>query len=73
MILLTETKCKIRFIYVRFNFKRRKWGKKLMEISAIKGGGFDAEWQMSLKISFLFLNTFLRAAASQVLFLVGQG
>ena len=44
-----------------------------MEISAIKGGGFDAEWQMSLKISFLFLNTFLRAAASQVLFLVGQG
>ena len=40
MIILTGTMCKIRFIYeVRFNCKRKKWGKKWMEISAIKGGG----------------------------------
>ena len=29
MIFLTETKCKIRFIYVGFNCKRKKWGKKM--------------------------------------------
>ena len=28
VIFLTETKCKIRLIYVRFNCKRKKWGKK---------------------------------------------
>ena len=27
MIFLTETKCKTRFIYVRFNRKTKKWGK----------------------------------------------
>ena len=32
-------KCKIRFIYVGFNCKRKKWGKKCLEICAIKGGG----------------------------------
>ena len=39
MIFLTETKCKIRFIYVGFNCKRQKWGKKCLEIMTIKGGG----------------------------------
>ena len=29
MIFLTETKCKIRFIYVGVNCKRKKWGKKM--------------------------------------------
>ena len=33
-------KCKIRFIYVGFKRKRKKWGKKkCLEICAIKGGG----------------------------------
>ena len=32
-------KCKIRFIYVGFNCKRKKWSKKCLEICAIKGGG----------------------------------
>ena len=31
-------KCKIRFIYVGFNCKRKKWGKKCL-VCAIKGGG----------------------------------
>ena len=31
-------KCKIRFIYVGFNCKRKKWGKKCLEIMSIKGG-----------------------------------
>ena len=39
MIFLTETKCKIRFIYVGFNCKRKKVGEKCLEICAIKGGG----------------------------------
>ena len=34
---LTEAKCKIRFTYVGVNCKIKKWGKKLMEISAING------------------------------------
>ena len=38
MIFLTETKCIIRFIYVRFNYERKKWGKRWMEKSAIRGG-----------------------------------
>ena len=29
VIFLTETKCKIRFIYVGFNNKRKKWGRKM--------------------------------------------
>ena len=29
MIFLTETKCEIRFIYVRFNCKRKKGGSKM--------------------------------------------
>ena len=33
---LTETKCKIRFIYVGFNCKRKKWDKKM---SGKEGGG----------------------------------
>ena len=39
MIFLTETKCKIRFIYVRFNCKRKKVDKKWLEIMSIKRGG----------------------------------
>ena len=43
MIFLTETKCKIRFIYVGFNCKRKKSGvKKCLEIMTIRGGGPDA-------------------------------
>ena len=38
---MTETKCKIRFIYVGFKCKRKKWGKKYLNIMTIKweGGG----------------------------------
>ena len=36
----TETKCKIRFIYVGVNCKRKKWGKK-MEIMTILNFHFD--------------------------------
>ena len=32
-------KCKIRFIYVGFNCKRKKWGKKMSGNFAMKGGG----------------------------------
>ena len=40
VIFLTETKCKIRFIYVGVNCKRKKSGvKKCLEIMSIKGGG----------------------------------
>ena len=46
IIFLTETKCKIRFIYVRFDCKRKKWGGgggEWMEIMSLKrGGGSDA-------------------------------
>ena len=34
-----KVKCKFRFIYIGFNWKEKKWGKKWMEVSAIKGGG----------------------------------
>ena len=33
VIFLTGTKCKIRFIYLRFNCKRKKWGKKSQSTS----------------------------------------
>ena len=42
MIFSTKTKCKIRFIYVGVNCKRKKWGKKCLEIKTIRreeGGG----------------------------------
>ena len=39
VIFLTETKCKIRFIYVGVICKRKKGGKKGLEIMTIKGGG----------------------------------
>ena len=32
-------KCKIRFIYVGFNCKRKKWGKKMSENLCHQGGG----------------------------------
>ena len=39
MIFFNGTKCKIRFIYVGFNCKRKKWVKKCLKITSIKGGG----------------------------------
>ena len=36
---MTETKCKIRFIYVGLNCKRKNGVIKCLEICAIKGGG----------------------------------
>ena len=39
MIFFTKTKCKICFINVGFNCKRKKWGKKMSGYFAIKGGG----------------------------------
>ena len=50
VIFLTETKCKIRIIYVRFNCKRKKWGKKWMEIMSIKRGN----GKFHLKFPFCF-------------------
>ena len=43
-IFLSETKCKIRFIYVgRIPLQKKKSGvKKCLEIMSIKGGGVDA-------------------------------
>ena len=57
MIFLTETKCKIRFIYVGFNCKRQKWGKKCLEIMTIKGGagGLTPNGKKHLKFPFLLL------------------
>ena len=52
---LTETKCKIRFIYVGFNCKRQKWGKKCLEIMTIKGGravGLTPNGKKHLKFPF---------------------
>ena len=60
MIFLTETKCKIRLIYVRFNCKRKKWGKKWMEILSIKGGGLMLDGKFYFKLHFVFRNTSLR-------------
>ena len=37
-LYLTETKCKIRFIYVGFNCKRKKWGKKMSGNLCHQGG-----------------------------------
>ena len=34
-IFFTKTKCEIRFIYIGFNCKRKRWGKKCLEICAI--------------------------------------
>ena len=40
MIFLTGTRCKIRFIHVRFNCKKRQNGvKKWLKKSAIRGDG----------------------------------
>ena len=42
-------KCKIRFIYVGFNCKRKKWGKKMSGNFAIKGGGRTPNGKCHLK------------------------
>ena len=57
MIFLTETKYKIRFIYVGFNCKRKKWGKKMSGNYDHKGGGgggggVDANGENHLKFPF---------------------
>ena len=54
MIFLTGTKCKIHFIYVGFNCKRKKWGKKCLEIMSIKGGrgGPTPNGKIHLKFPF---------------------
>ena len=49
-----ETKCKIRFICVRFNCKRKMWGEKWMEIMSIKGGGPTHEGKIHFKFPFCF-------------------
>ena len=48
-------KCKIRFIYVGFNFKRKKRGvKKCLEICAIKGGRGGLTPNNKYHLKFLF-------------------
>ena len=56
MIFLTETKYKIRCIYVRFRCKREEWGKKWMEIMSIKrgGGGPTSNGKFHFKFPFCF-------------------
>ena len=59
MIFLTETKWKIRFIYIRFNCKRKKVGLKWMEIMSIKGGrGPTFNGKFHFKFPFCFLKYF---------------
>ena len=64
MIFLTETKCKIRFIYVGFNCKRQKRGKKCLEIMTIKGGsgagGLTPNGKTILNFHFNYLHPSLR-------------
>ena len=50
-------KCKIRFIYVGFNCKRKKGGKKCLEICAIKGGGSTPNGKNHLKFPFWLFDT----------------
>ena len=53
-------KCKIRFIYVGFNCKRKKWGKKMSGNFAIKGGGVGPLMANAiLNFHFDFLTTSL--------------
>ena len=53
-------KCKIRFIYVGFNCKRKKWGKKMSGNFAIKGGGVGPLMANAIKnFHFDFLTTSL--------------
>ena len=62
-IFFTETKCKIRFVYVRFNCKRKKWGKKMDGncVHLEEGGeGSNAQWQIPLlNFHLVFRNTSL--------------
>ena len=51
--ILTETKCKIRFIYEGFNCNRKKWGKKWMDI---KGGGRGLTPNGKCHFKFPFFN-----------------
>ena len=58
MIFLTETKCKIRFIYVGFNCKRKKVGwKNVWKFVPLRGGGSTPNGKNHLKFPFwLFEN-----------------
>ena len=53
-------KCKTCFIYVGFNSKRKKWGKKCLEISAIKGGVGPLMANAILNFHFDYVTTSLR-------------
>ena len=55
VIFLTETKCKIRFIHLGFNCKRKKWD-KCLEIITIKGGGRRLMEKTILNFHFDYLN-----------------
>ena len=66
MIFLTEAKCKIRFIYVGFNCKRKKWGKKCLEIMTIKGGG--GVWRLMEKTILNFHFDYLHPSLIITLF-----
>ena len=55
-------KCKIRFIYVGFNCKRKKSGvKKCLEILPLRGGGEPLMANAILNFHFDFLNPSLRS------------
>ena len=59
VIFLTETKCKIRFIDVGFNCKRKKWGKKRdgnHVHSKGREGGPTLNGKFHFKFQFCFLN-----------------
>ena len=61
VIFLTDTLCKIRFIYVGFNCKEKKWGKKYLEIM---GGGLGVRRLMEksiLNFHFDYWNISLRS------------
>ena len=64
VIFLTEIKCKIRSIHA----KEKKWGKKMSENFAIKGGGGEPLMENAiLNFHFDFLNTSLRSLILVVL------
>ena len=60
-------KCKIRFIYVGFNCKRKKWGKKMSGNFAIKGGGEGGVGRLMANAILNFHFDYLNPSLSQVL------
>ena len=61
-------KCKVRFIYVRFNCKRQKWGKKCLELMTIKGGGGRGVWRLMEKTILNFHFDYLHPSLIITLF-----